>query len=624
MVRTNFYLNGSKINLPLNWKALELEINFDKERYLKEQISVNDWELVRENSEFIQQWIDDGLTGGVGVFEGIPFRAEIERNGQIEIPFDGYLDLTDDANFSCNRSVIKAKERQQIDWLNDRADSFTFEYLFRETGEITKDDFVFMPYVINSIPDYQQSAIALLSSYIIQKELRESIQKFKELIAELSWPLVTIPAILKAVLLVAYITILIISLVKLIKDMIYFLIQPVKYHAGMYAKTLLEKGAAHLGLTFDSSIFNAAPFDKLFILPEKLFNPIEITQKNILGFIKPNKNSQEGFYKGTFGQLLREMKAMFNAKIVINGTTLTLERRDKNLSTAQFNLPDVYQPFYRINADEFVSNYYLKFQYDVLDKNTIQYYTGTSFQVILSPNVVNNKDLILMKHLDEIPIGFALAKRKESLTIPEQIMKALLDAFSPLINGIISVVNAAISVANGIIKAVNTIIKALKVVGVKLKVTIQPIPKLKFVGTGSVIDNRIGMMLLETDAYGVAKCLLLTEGSQVKFNKLNANNQTTLSARNLYDNFHFINSFLPSTEKPNANQYVIKEYVNVPFCFDDFVKVKNNNVIFVKGGEAEIQSLKWNVYNEYADIVVRINQLYTKNLIATQIEPDGR
>lgn len=623
-VKTNFYLNESLVNPPRNWQELQIEINFDKDKSLNEQVSLNDWEFVRENSEFIQTWIDDGLTTGVGVFEGIPFRIELDRNGDIEKPFDGYIDLTDSAILSCNRSTVKAKERQQIDWLNDVADSFTFEYLYRETGEITKDDFKFMPYVINSIPDYQQSAVALLSVYVISQEIQNAIQKVKELSPEIANPLTAAAGILKAVLLVAYITLLLVSLLKLIKDMIYFLIQPVKYHAGMYVKTLLQKGAAHLGLTFKSEIFEQSPYDKLFILPEKLYNPLETTEKKILGFLQPNKNSQEGFYKGTFGDLLRAMKQMFYAKIVMQGSDLILIRRDKNTSQPQYTAPDVYQPFYGLNTTEFVSNYYLKFQYDLLDKNTIQEYEGTAFQVFLQPKVINNKDLVLTKNLEEVNIPFALAKIKTSLTFPEQIFKAFLDIFSLIINGIISAVNVIIAVANAVVKALNAIIKALKLVGIKVNWKIATIPKLKFVSGGSVIDNRIGMLKIETDAFNTAKVFLLTEGSAVKFNKIGVTNAVDVNAKALYNNYHYVNSFLPTNDRPNANQYVIRELAKVPFCYEDFVKVKQNNIIFTKTGEAEIQSLKWDVYNQHADMVIRVNQLYTNNLIKIEMYHDGR
>lgn len=623
-VKTNFYLNNSLVNPPKNWQELSIDINFDKDRTTTQQISITDWEFVRENSEFIDKWIEDGKTTGVGALEGIPLRLELERNGAIEKPFDGYIDLADSSSLSCNDSTVKSVQRHQIDWLNDIADSFTYEYLYRQTGEITKNDFVFMPYVINSVPNYTQSAVCLLSVYVLQKELTGLIEQVKALTVDLSNPFTTANGILKAVLLVAYIAIIIISLIKLLKDMIYYLIQPVKYHAGMYAKTLLEKGAKHLGLNFKSDIFSTAPYDKLFILPEKFYNPLEFANSTILGFLTPNKNSQEGFYKGTFGDFLRAMKTMFNAKIVMDGNDIHLVRRDINLTQPQFTLPDIYNPIYRLNANEAVANYYVKFQTDLSDKNTIQQYLGTTFQVILQPKVYNYREFVLLKHLETVEIPFALAKRKEILTLPEEIVKAFLDVFSLLLNGIISVVNAIISLANLVIKLLNKIIKALKLVGIKVSWQIKAIPAVKYVSIGNLIDNRIGMMMLETDQFNVTKAFVLSEGNQPKFNKLPVNNTTIVSAKELYNKYHYTNSFIPTTDRPNGNQYIIKQYEKVPFTYTDYVNVKKNNYIFTTLGVAEVVTLKWNTYNQYADMTIRINKLYTNNLTKVELQPDGR
>jgi hypothetical protein len=55
--------------------------------------------------------------------------------------------------------MLKQLKKKNIDWLNSVADSFTFDYLV-SIGNITSTDYKYMPYVINSIPDYKESAIA--------------------------------------------------------------------------------------------------------------------------------------------------------------------------------------------------------------------------------------------------------------------------------------------------------------------------------------------------------------------------------------------------------------------------------------------------------------------------------
>lgn len=621
--KTNFYLNDKKINPPKNWKELQIELNFDKDNP-NSQVSVNDWNFVRENADTVNGFIDGGLTGGNGIFEGVHFRIEVERNSVVEKPFDGYIDLTDDASLSPDSATSKAKERQKIDWLNDIADSFTFEYLFRETGEITKEDFIFQPYVINSVPDYKEAAICTISVFLIQEQLKIAIENLSELLIEAGNPFEA-SALIRCFLYVLYLTSLLASIVILIQQLVKLIIQPVKYHAGMYWKTQLERGAAHLGLTFKSSIFDADPYERAVIIPEKYYNA-KNDDSQLFGFLTPNRNEQEGFYKGTFGDLLRATKAAFNAKIIINSDKeLILERVDYNPSNAQYQLPPIYQPFHKTNASEFKSNYYIKFQTDISDKNTIQEYAGTGYQVITQPVSYTNKDLVLMKGLVQVEIPFALAKVKTELTVPEEIVKVFLDIFGTLVNAMVVGVNAIISVYNSIARTLNKILRALRTIGITVRFELKTITPLKKVNPGASIENRIGMMKLETDIITVAKVYILSAGSESKKNKIDTNNASYLSAEYLYQNFHYTNSFVPTDDRPNANQVLIKEFNKVPFTFNDYLLVKNNNRILTSSGQsAEVSTLKWNIYNEQANMVVRISSLYTNNLQEKILNPDGK
>lgn len=618
-----FYLNNVEIFPPQNWKELSLELNFDRERHEATQtVSVNTWDFVRENTDKVINHINSGKIGGVGIFEALPFRIELPECGRgIPSPFDGYLDFVDDAKISCIKSSVVAKEREGIDWLNDRADSVSYDYLY-SVGKILPTDFKFIPYIINSIPDYKEAALALISVYVISIQISEATSALSQLVIEMANPLEA-SSIVRAIVLIAYITILIIAIIKLIKDMVQMIIQPVKYHACMNLKTLLEKGAEALEMQFDSPILNAAPFNKATILPEKFFVPTNKSDSRILGITKPLEVDQYGYYKGTFGDLLRACQIAFKAKVVISNGTIYLVRKDKGVTPPQYILPDLYQPEYSYNANELVSNRLVSFEYDISDKNTIQQWTGTSLQVITQPIKVTNPDLVLIKNYTEERIPFALAKRKESLTFPEKVFDAFAKAFGGLINGMIKIINKIIDVSNKVIKTLNKILKALKTVGINLKFEIKPIKNIQSSNLGNIIENRIGMLMIETDQTSKPKIFLMDEGNSPRYNKIAADNSTYISAKYLYNNFMFIDSFIPSADKPTANQYVIKEFSNVPFCCEDYLKVKENNFIFVKGKEAEIESLKWNVYDEVADIRVRIKELYTTNLKEIQVEPTG-
>ena len=92
-------------------------------------------------------------------------------------------------------------------------------------------------------------------------------------------------------------------------------------------------------MTFESSILNDSSYaDKLVILPKKYLQDVNNTDygdfgnDDLLGTLTPNSTTSRGYYQGTFGQLLRDLKEVVNGKVIIEGTVLILrpEREDYN------------------------------------------------------------------------------------------------------------------------------------------------------------------------------------------------------------------------------------------------------------------------------------------------------
>ena len=273
-MRTNFYINNLRINEPNNWKELLLELNFDKDNPTS-RVSLNDWELgvggYNNNDGVVlsNKHIADGLTSGVGIFEGLPFRIELEHAGNVEDLFKGYLDLTQ-STIDCDLITATSVEQGGVDWLNDVVDSVSFEYLYEETNLLNDSDFVAIPYVINSIPKAGEAFLLTLMAFTTVTAIQEQVQGLNEDIAEITGnPLSAISGVLKVSLKIIYIGTLIVTVVKLILDAVKLIIQPVKYHKGMYVKDLLSIGCQHFGLTFKSSIFEDTDFKDLVIIPSQ-------------------------------------------------------------------------------------------------------------------------------------------------------------------------------------------------------------------------------------------------------------------------------------------------------------------------------------------------------------------
>ncbi len=651
MTQTLFYINNSPVNPPQNWKGLSVELNYSKDQFPQGgTVSITDMEWVRENYDLLINYINAGQNNtGVGITEAPPLRIDLTNGVQTKTVFVGYMDFTNCKIKDKIKITTKAVSHATVDWINQVANTFTFEYLasadFAATGlpgAIDPSYYRWMPYINSLVPNYEQSAMCSLMVFSVVDSMNKVLTRLSELVIDTANPFTTANAILQAIIQVAYLIVLIATLIKLIEDIIKFIISPVKYHAGMYVRDLMERAVTYLSqgkMTFVSTIWApGSDYYNEFIIPEKLFNAISKTDSSLFGFLVPDKNEQVGWYKGTFGKLLEAMKKKYNAKIVVqanaDGTgTVTFLRKDLNATAPTYQLPDIYQPEYTYNMDELPANYLISYQIDATDMNTEQNYAGTIFQVICAQKTVNYQPFVMIKHFEEIDIPFARAARKTTLTNPEIIIKDFLEVFQTIDNALVTVVNAVINAVNAIIGFLNKIIKALKFIGIKVNWQISTIPTLAKVDLTSAITNREGMMLLSADHFNIPKVLILQEGSASQFNKIDPANDTVQTAQAMWNNYHYVNSFIPEqlnsayADRPTGNQYQRKSFI-VPFTWDNFNAVfANNQIQDNKGNPALIESLKFYPPSPdesgKAEMTVRFPMIFTLNLKETYLNPTG-
>ncbi len=694
-----FYLNDVAVDAPANWQSLLIELNFDADAP-DARVTINNWEWIRENSDTINSWIADGLTGGVGIFEGIPFRIEIGKSGTIEQLYNGYLDLST-SQIECNQVTATAKERLGIDYINDIADSFTFEYI--QSQRPFSANYVYVPYVISTKPSSTEAILAAVSLITLIIELENALKAFLNYIIGLevfAWE-----DLFKIILHIAYISFLFLTILKITQDMFNAIIQPVKYHAGMKIIDLCTVGSDWMGFDFASeTILELEEFADLVLLPQKYNIEVNDDIDFLQGFTNAanlalptgtqlgssNHQQEQGYYNGTFGQLLRDLKTMFNAKVIIQESstgdrpTLRLERVDYSTSQDLYNLPPIdNNDSYRFNVNDFNANYLVEFSLDSADKNTYQPYVGTVYQSTAKPSTIDNPDLVIMKGLNSVSIPFALGKRKTTQTIPEKILlpiiieiEQIINFFSVAVNSLIFAAwlagNIMITQINNIIDAVNSLPGGANIPNVNSQL-LGDIPDLPLIPLSEIVsagDDRIGMLLLENDFINVPKIIKIdavadqsdsvnpfdfTQGiagfefsfddftnyvlgislSSIDYgaNKVNSDNATILSAENIYKKFHYINSFVPTDvsdtdDNPLTpqlhNQWKLYEFENVPFCFEDYLKVKNDNKIIFVDKFGLVEGIEWNIFNETAKITFRVNELYTLNLENVELIPLGR
>ena len=656
MLKTNFYINGKRIKEPLNYKELSIELNFDKDDpSFRGQVSTNQWELGLgsntddDGANIINQYINGGVTGGIGVFEGLDFRIELENNGSSQDLFKGYLDISE-ASILCDKIIASATESGMNDWLNQVADSFTFEYLYDDNGvpvggagKILDSDFAKVPYLISTVPDVYTAAITGVTLFTIFTSIGETTSSLIEKVPELTIP--NFGHIVTFVLLLIQLIILLITAIILVVQIFRALVPFVKYQAGMYVYTLCQKASEYLGLEFNSTILESDPFNKLLILPETFvqFEPNDpngsgsgkrfIDFSNaLLGVSNKNDFERVGFYRGTFGDLLRELKNMFNAKLIITDNELRLERVDYISNVPQYTIPklDRSKTPYTFNFEEYYSNYNLSFSTDLNDSNVVQNYLGTEVQVITKPrSVIQSKNLI-GGNTKQIKLGFARGIRRTKQNFIERMFRDVFDNLVPLIFESEKITKTLLPVIQPIAIILNKVKNKFSALGILFNTPQKPpIPNNSSADTAKLLQDLIfrkqNVLLLENDAVSVPKMLLMNQdyNNGLTFNlKLDVRNDTVVNAEYLYKNYRNITTFVGN----NHNQHLIYELDNIPFCINDYENVKQNNTVYEADGitKATIISLKWNVYNQTASIKYKVKRKYTDNLIESIIYSDGR
>ena len=628
MIKPVFRINNTVIHPPLNYQELALELNFDKDDpSYQGQVSTTSWTLgLGDNND-----PNDGtkaaldfINGGLGVFEGVGFSIDINENGSLQKIFDGYLDLSR-ASVSCHQIKANAVESGNIDWLNSIADSFTFEYLHDpiglpvgRAGKILDSDFVPVPYLLSSIPDIYTAAITGMTLYSVLNNFIEAISSLVEKIPELIFP--NFGNIVSLILVSIQLTLLMIASIILMVQLYKLLVPKVKYHGGMYAHTLCERASQYLGLEFRSTILESDPFNRLLIMPETFaqFEPKDNGKKRFIQFSKVLIGVQDildferiGFYRGTFGDLLRELKNMFNAKLIIIDGVLRLERVDYVSSSSTYTIPDLDRTNvpYAFNYDEYYSNYNISFTVDLNDANVVQNYIGNEIQVITAPIAVRNQLNLIGGADKKITLGFARGIRRTKKNFIEKMFADVFDNIDPIISVLQAVRKQQKKDADKIKAKLNKIKDKLSKLGIKFKKPKKPkegddkIDKY-ITDLRDLLFRKSNVLLLENDSVSVPKLLLMEATYKTwkseAFVKLDIRNDDIVNSSYLWYNYHNINTFVGS----NHNQHKIYELDNVPFCYDDYKKIKDNNIVYDSDGitKATIISVKWNIYSQTASM----------------------
>ena len=562
-IKLNFYLDNQLIGVANNWQGISIAMTFGDE--VQPEIETDELEFVLEESKTIRQWVQDGITGGgTGIYEPPELRIEIVSGTGAITVFTGILDMVNDMKFiDKNKILVKLKKQGGTNQLTERSQAISFAYL-HSIGEIKNSDFAKVSYVLAHIPDYLAVITIGISIYIMTREVISIARRIADIIGDglgetggsiLGFIGAAIMLVIKIAAQVVYIVAVVFALKELIKLIIENLISKKRDFKCMRLQLLLEKGAEHLGYTFESTFFDDPDMRKLVILPVKEDSPERIVDN---GF-PTNKGQLYTYY-----DMLQFFKKLINGKTVVRNEKIIIERRDFFDNQTSYVLPNVLLNEFSYNANEIKSNFNLQFQVDERDDLTLIDYevNKTTFQRITEPKIIKNKKNIMIKDLEQVNLPVALPSRKAELTRVEKIILRLAKLIDKFVKGN------------------------------------------KF---SNQITGRIGALHLANDFTSVPKLIPLDGKSvDIKYRSI-------MNAEILHDKFYFINSFVPVPV--NHNQYKKFEGIRIPFCFEDYITLSENSFFTTADGKkGKFERIEGNPDGTFADVDFRIKEVFTNNL----------
>ena len=576
-----FSINGKTFTTILDWQDIAVLATFDGDN-VQANISTTELEGVNDAAAEIVQWVEEGLSGGVGIFEGIPMTLNVyNENGTLTV-FDGYADLSDNYRESLYKSRVsfKLQKKQGLNGFNERLESITYGYL-ESIGVFSDSDYTELEYLIEKKDNALEILISAVTLFLMVKELIEATKTTVETIGDLASLISTgslggfasaIKAVVSALVIVAYNLLILLAVIELTSDLFQMLISLRRTHKTISLRLLLEKVCTHLGYGFESDI---TELDKYYYLPSN--NNLDDLDDE--GFISITKGTQSGIPNITDnGYLCSEMfaniKEMFYARFAIIDNTVHFRNVDSDYWVKQsiYKMPNVLEKDKGYNTSDLKANRFISFQTDLNDEWTIDNFTGTNYEVTTDAVTTVNLDAKNITGLETVSIPYALGNRKNELNALEKFLKIVAATADELVE----IVGGSTNYAGR-------------------------------------IKERIGMLKVSQNDTSVPKILYLDKG------KMPATHRSLLSAKYLYNNFHIGKSFVNNNYFGQKIKY---SGVRIPFGFEDYKKVIENSYFYDPLGRVgKITKLEYNISGDIAVVDFWIREKYTVNLVETLIEP---
>lgn len=509
-----------------------------------------------------------------GLFEGIPYTIELGGN----VTLDYFVDLLEQPIFRDQDVEIKIKQRKNWDNFIDKAKGTSWELLLSKNVQFNT---INVPYLIVKDNQAEVALTTTITLFSLYKALGEATNDLQELIAHASQAVSPNPsqiasASIKIAAKLLYLGVLLLLIIDLIVQLKELLYPPVQYLKACSVKELLSKACDHFGYTFQSTLLDDLQY--LHVLPIPLLRGGNSIFTNLIPNLINNAWSTgvPGSSDSTpiVWTLFEQMEIMFNGKTRIQDNVVQFERRDywENLVNQQILPALVLQSersdSFTYNTEDVWKRYYIHYQIDYSEVHTTdEIYEYSQAEFSTEPINFVNEDLVSIKNLNDVNIGFSLGSRKNNLTFVENLALGLFEVVDLLTN--------VLSFGNGT----------------------------NFSGT---VGNRIGMLQISSQFFSQTKILYLVSGKQPQ------NFEDFIGAKALWDNYHNINFI-------TENAYEIRENARIRLRSSEFVNLLNNNYAEIDGEICEILRIEFVDESGFANVTYKKPSDYALNKVTLNI-----
>ena len=556
---------------PIEWQDMTVLSSFNDEE-IGAVVEIDDATFAGDEEKTINEWIEEGRLNGVkGIYQGMPFGIELLDENNAAHVFEGYLNFKEKYNrVHPGKVITKINSNDDILSINERLQSINFGVLL-DRGDITPADFIREPYLVEKHEQGTELALISITTFLIIKETIEAVRRLADRVNDVikaATPNVglgltvdvgdVIVAVINAVLEAIYIALMLVQLIRLLRDLLDFIYPPIRHHIGMNFLVMLQKAAQAIGYTLDTGIVELAQITFIPSRPDEKADRSGIPRPEDRGY-----NCSE-----VFG-IARDL---FKAKIATDGNILILRAENDPfwIKESTYQMVDVLHEPREYNTNEVIGNRLYTFETDATDAWTSAEYRGISYSVrVLAKNGANRE---LINGFRRTDFGVVLGTRKDELTTLEKALKIL----AQIIDALAHAFGENSNLANR-------------------------------------VQLRVGLLKQSARVHSVAKLIRHTPDGKLSL-------RDDWSAKYLYDNFLNYDSFVQNNffgQKRMFNEVTIPFCLE-----DFIKTSKNSYFTTDDGQIGKFVEIKWTFSKDSAVATFWIREVHSTNLIEENVEQE--